>query len=369
MLKIEKRKKEYIDENGDKNENEYLVVNGIVDEDAFLLEGGTPVAHFSNEKVIDLVTKNSFVEVGEVLSNCSFGMEVWWWENYIDLDVYCNEYYGSKFPAVKINLQLENWEHWARPWSMSSLAKQIELTVAELKNGAIEYWQEAESILNGFGIIYYPSNGTLIIKSEIDYALAVLKEVVDATNKILLESIDNEAVLTYFQFPEEIKTTCKQYLIYFTQFIADMGILVDTELKEELNHTLFKIIPKDKDESLEKIREALNIYLNAPNDKEFQAQVSKQTDIAAKQWEANCYHLKSQLILASSVIQMKEATIETLQLSNYQYKQLLESHSSKKESEETEIIKGIVAVKKYEGKVFVIDLPEIFKRLKRVFNR
>ncbi len=50
----------------------------------------------------------------------------------------------------------------------------------------------------------------------------------------------------------------KQYLIYFTQFLADMGILADTELKEEVNHTLFKIIPKDKDESLDRVREALN---------------------------------------------------------------------------------------------------------------
>lgn len=158
-------------------------------------------------------------------------------------------------------------------------------------------------------------------------------------------------------------------MIYFTQFIADLGIFVDIEIKEELNHTLFKVIPKDKNESLEKIREALNIYLTAPSDQNFQVQLADQPDIAAKQWEANFYHLKSQPSLANSINQAKDATIETLQLSNYQYKQLLESHSRKKEFDEEELLKGIVSLKKFEGKGFSIDFAELFRRLKRRFRR
>ena len=53
--------------------------------------------------------------------------------------------------------------------------------------------------------------------------------------------------------------------------MADIGIEVDTEIKEEANQTLFKIIPKDKNEGLDKIREALYIYLNAPGAKDFQS--------------------------------------------------------------------------------------------------
>ncbi len=140
------------------------------------------------------------------------------------------------------------------------------------------------------------------------------------TKIAVFTSLDSEAVLTYFQFPEEMKTACKQYLLYFSQFLADIGISAKTELKEELNHTLFKVILVDKNESLDKIREALNIYLNAPAENDIQTQISNQKDIAVQQWEANIYHLKSQLVLAQSVIQAKNATIETLQLSNYQYK-------------------------------------------------
>ncbi len=253
---------------------------------------------------------------------------------------------------------------------MSSVAKQFGMNVNDLANENIKYWQvDDETMLNGFGVEYFPSDDESIIDTELSNILRIIATLTDKTNKELLTAIDSEAVLTYFQFPDEIKTACKQYLLYFTQFIADMGIVVDSEIKEELNHTLFKIVPKNKEESLDRIRETLHIYLNAPNDKNFQVQAANQNDIAVRQWEANIYHLKSQLSLATSIIQAKESTIEMLQLSNYQYKQLLESHSAKKESDNEEIIEGIVTVGKYEGKGFSIDFAEILRRLMRTIKK
>jgi hypothetical protein len=369
MLSIEYKKKKVGKDKDSKSDKEYVIINGIPDEDSFFSLIESPSAHFYNEGVIDILTSHSFNEVGAILAKFGYGIEVEWWDNSISIDFICGKYFDKPFPCIQINLQLQEWEHWAKPWSMSSLAKQFEININELANEKIKYWQDDEdSILNGFGIEYFPIKGSLKIESECETILEIVEALVDKTNKSLLTSIDSEAVLTYFQFPEDIKTACKQYLVYFTQFIADMGIVVDTELKEELNHTLFKIIPKDKNESLERIREALNIYLNAPSDPSFQVQVSNQTDIAAKQWEANVYHLNSQLALAKSIIQAKESAIEMLQLSNYQYRQLLESHSGKKVHDEEELIKGIVAVKKYEGKGFSIDLAEIFRRLKRIMK-
>lgn len=370
MLTIEIKKRELPDGADTIKDTEYVIVNGIPDEESFYLSLGVPTAHFYDDRVIAIITSNTFSEVGKSLSKFGYDIDADWWENYLDIAVICSEYYGSKIPSIKINLQLQEWEHWAKPWSMSSLAKEIEINIKNLNDNRIIYWQDdPDSMLNGFGVEYFPDSESLIISQEVAYLLDALEKVIDETNKSLLTSLDSESVFTYFQFPDEIKTACKQYLVYFTQFIADMGIVVDTELKEELNHTLFKVIPKDKDESLDKIREALNIYLNAPNDKNFQLQISNQTDVAAKQWEANFYHLKSQLSLASSIIQAKDSTIEMLQLSNYQYKQLLESHTVKKDAEKEDIIKGIVAVKKYEGKGFSIDFAEIFRRLKRTIKK
>jgi hypothetical protein len=369
MLTIEIKRKKYKDEENSTRIKEILVVNGIRDEDSHYI-GGHPSGHLYNDEVIDILTSHSFAEVGKSLKTFNYGVEVEWWDNSIDIDVYCGDYFNHTIPSIQLNMQLQEWEHWAKPWSMSSVAKEIESTINLLNNKKIKYWQDdPDSMLNGFGIEYFPESENLPIEGEVDYLLGVLKTVVENTTRSLATTIDSEVVLTYFQFPEEIKTACKQYLIYFTQFIADMGILVDTELKEELNHTLFKIIPQNKEESLHKIREALNIYLNAPNSKDFEISISTQNDIAAKQWEANTYHLKSQLALATSILQAKESTIEMLQLTNYQYKQLLESHTAKKDDDKEDLIKGIVSVKKFEGKGFSIDFAEIFRRLKRSIKR
>lgn len=191
-----------------------------------------------------------------------------------------------------------------------------------------------------------------------------IKETVES----LLISSNKDTLSTYFHFPQESKTACIQYLVYFAQFLADLGISVDAEIKEEINQTLFKVSPHNKNQSLEQIREALEIYLKIPGEQTFELEISSQTDIAARQFESNVYHLKSQLLLAQSVIQAKDATIEMLQLSNYQYKQHLEIHADK-ELEKEDVIKGIVAVKKYEGKGFSINLPEILRRLRRKFTK
>ncbi|MCC9134863.1 hypothetical protein ACFSKU_19830 [Pontibacter silvestris] len=368
MITIQYNKKT-IQEDERERTTTYLTINGVADEDSFYLAGDPPSAHFYNSEIINILTSHTFEEISKSFSKFTFPREVNWWDDSLDIKVYCNHYFKQEIPCTTIELRLNDWEHWAKPWSMSSLAKEFETNIARLGNERISYWQEDdETVLNGFGIEYKVPSSTALIRQEIDTLLPILKTIIDETNKRLLESLDSEVVLTYFQFPEEIKTACKQYLVYFTQFIADMGIKVDTELKEELNHTLFKIIPANKEESLERIKEALTIYLNAPNAHNFQAQISNQTDIAAKQWEANFYHLKSQLSLATSIIQAKDSTIEMLQLSNYQYKQLLESHSLKKESEEEEdVIPGIVSLNSYEGQGFKINLAEIFRRLKRGF--
>ena len=58
-----------------------------------------------------------------------------------------------------------------------------------------------------------------------------------------------------------------------------------------------------------------------------------------------------------------------LQLTNYQYKQLIESNNSSKIRGREQVIEGILDVGKYEGKELSIDIAEIFRRLKRKIGR
>ena len=71
-------------------------------------------------------------------------------------------------------------------------------------------------------------------------------------------------ILSVFNFPAEIKISCEQYLLYFAQFLQDLGINATSNLKEEAGKVLFSVTPTDDVEALDKIREALAVYLNLP---------------------------------------------------------------------------------------------------------
>src|ERR1700741_583578 len=252
MITVEKKKKSKKNES-DRDEY-YLAVNGIADRQSFVSDKGFDYAYLYNVEVIDILTSLSFNELGTYIPQINYSLDVDWWESWLTIEIVCIKGYEEKTPCINVNLQLQDWEHWSKPWSMSGLANQFKKNINELKNKKIKYWQEdKESILNGFGVKYLPSKDSLIIQTELDGLLNIIMEVAKKTEIDLISSVHEDSVLTYFQFPEEIKTACKQYLVYFTQFIADIGITVDTELKEELNYTLFKITPENKDESLGKI--------------------------------------------------------------------------------------------------------------------
>lgn len=368
-MNIEIKDKIVIEDDKKRTRN-YLVIDGIVDDDSYVSDDVAPhlYAKLYNEEAIEALKNYSIKEINLIFDSIGYDLDLESWDEWIRVDVK-NKDFIQKKPHIRFDLQLQDWEHWAKPWSIASVAEQIKFNVQAYTNQELEYWQDDDdSVLNGFGIDYYPSDLSLTLTQTFEIVLPIIIDIFNKTNKSLLTSLDQDAVLTYFQFPEELKTACKQYLVYFAQFIADLGIEVDSEIKDELNHILFKITPKDRTESLERIQKVLAIYLDAPNNTTFQNELSRENEIAAKQWEANIYHLKSQLALATSVIQAKEATIEMLQLSNYQYRQLIEDHSTK-QAEKEEVIEGVLAVDKLEGYGFSINLAEILRRLKRIVRR
>lgn len=76
---------------------------------------------------------------------------------------------------------------------------------------------------------------------------------------------DSNSLSILFDFPEELKITCEQYLLYFAQFLRDLGVNATPNIKEEAGKVLFSVTPTDNIEALDKIREALAVYLNLPS--------------------------------------------------------------------------------------------------------
>lgn len=79
-----------------------------------------------------------------------------------------------------------------------------------------------------------------------------------------LMALSPDSMRALFSFPEYIRIPCKQYLIYFVQFLQDLGISTVSNMQEESGRVLFSVTPVDSVEALNKIREALTIYLSLP---------------------------------------------------------------------------------------------------------
>ena len=67
-----------------------------------------------------------------------------------------------------------------------------------------------------------------------------------------------------FNFPKQYQSILKPYLLYFEEFLNDLCIETDVSIKTIGLDTILSVEPKNKDEALEKIADALKAYLCAP---------------------------------------------------------------------------------------------------------
>ena len=83
-------------------------------------------------------------------------------------------------------------------------------------------------------------------------------------------------------------------------------------------------------------------------------------------------------MLRDAIIQAKDATIQLQQVTIHKQQLLLADNvitqsvvdiTPRKTKDSEEFLDGAVALTKYEGKGFSVNLPEIYRRLRRLFQR
>jgi hypothetical protein len=279
--------------------------------------------------------------------------------------------YNDRSPLMEMELDFELSE-WNRPWSARQYADVFKDQCQKLLSEEFEYWQDdKEFILSGFGIIYYYKETDDALGEVVNVLQEKVKEVDAAVHSYLRSTVGQDSVTAVFSFPKETEIACRQYLTYFAQFLADLGIEADTEIKRDLNQTLFTVTPRSKEESLQKIRDALASFLQAPTAANFDSQLIPFSDsIPVAQWHANVMHLKSQLMLTTSILQAKDQSIrameQTITALNQQVR-YLDSRVATKADESEPIVQGVLSVTEIEGTGFKVHLPELLRRLKRRF--
>jgi hypothetical protein len=182
-------------------------------------------------------------------------------------------------------------------------------------------------------------------------------------------------VVSFDDFPREVRTYCEQYLLYFIQFLQDLGIEAIPELRHEAGQVLFTVTPTNQQEALEKIWAALKVYLYLPSNP---VSSSVSNEIAVKRLEYAVTGLQRELRLAEAELQAKNATIEAQQLTINVQKGLLSGeiviNSQREVTQKTtgedreEIFNGVAALTILKKSGVEINLAKIFRWLKEKFT-
>ncbi|PTX62652.1 hypothetical protein C8N46_10248 [Kordia periserrulae] len=257
-------------------------------------------------------------------------------------------------------------------------------SLSDLPITTIDFFKELSLSLSDYDLFRINTDQLISIKTIIDNGFLIdikkdvrlmyipglffkIKKYLKSSFFNTLTKIKRVNLSNTFTFPPEIQSSCEQYLIYFATFLKDIGINAETNIESKAHETLFTVIPKDGEEALDKIKEALHIYLSLPTSPEFESVASGFSDVGVQQLVSQVHFLKSQLALGKTMIQMKDATIEALQFTNFQQKEIIQSQQKEIENEE-EIAGGLVKVKEVDLKILKFNIPELLRRIKRKFK-
>ncbi len=233
---------------------------------------------------------------------------------------------NNKVASVKFDVYSDHLS-WTQPWTVVDhlllfhdkiASKNLEyidfpdwLSDDERKKDDKEFEFIMDIAVGGYSVVFKASEQyqDRYFTDLLDAFLPILESAHRECITELLLKIKGNSVVTHFNFPEEIKNSCEQYLLYFVKFLKDIGIDAIAEIQEKsAGDVLFSVTPKNEGQALSQIRDALEIYLNLPRNTSI-TPFGVHADLSIQQLVSNIYHLKSQLALAAATIQQKELLI------------------------------------------------------------
>ncbi len=269
--------------------------------------------------------------------------------------------------AVHSFIELELWNQIYTP---ASFIRDLKPTIARYPGIEITEIQSESFGLRLVFPIYNP-------KTKIGDSVRKIIGFLEASElKAITECSKEEngkSLATYFSFPEDVKTACEQYLLYFGSFLRDVGINASVEIKEEADRVLFAVTPADSHEALDRIRQVLDLYLGLPT-VTFETTDEKEYRLETQRLDAQVMFYKSQLMLAKATIEQKDAAIGLLKDRVVLQGQMIEGRllpepRQKEQPEKEENLGGAIEIKKYEGKGFNVNLPKLFRDVRDFFKK
>lgn len=268
---------------------------------------------------------------------------------------------------------------WNRPYSFLDYCDEFSKLAKTEYGISTSFDQYSSDFAESLTMQFLSRSADEPIEQYLSPALEIIRKVHQDTEKILTLKIDEKSVIASFpDFPKEVRAYCEQYLMYFVQFLQDLGVDASSDIKHEAGQVLFTVTPKNEHEALDKIRTALEIYLYLPSSP---IKNEPTSEIAIQRLESQVLRFQSDLKLATAELQAKNATIEAQQLIINVQKALLQGEifappmkdigpARKEEGGEDreEFLGGMVALTTYKDKGVEVSWAKLFRHLRDWFK-
>jgi hypothetical protein len=143
-------------------------------------------------------------------------------------------------------------EDWANPYTISEYENAVSALIEESNEftDSVDLWnielesdddhdEDRSGTLWTFSFVTSVRSPKNFIADEIDYWTKRFQEVNETAVRRILKN-RKDALVTFFDFPPFLQSACEQYLVYFIQFLEDLGIQADSELKREAGYLMFR---------------------------------------------------------------------------------------------------------------------------------
>lgn len=271
----------------------------------------------------------------------------------------------------------QEYDQWKQPFTVDEFFSAIERVTNSFDAMGVEISADSHEKLLSFHFAL--ADPAARLSEELKHHLPVVREILDRALDEVHSTIPPDSLVAYFRFPVGIQAACTQYLAYFTQFLQDLGVDATADIKQEAHRVLFTVTPSSSEEALHRVREALIAYLTLPSVRDSIRGPSEGTDISTMQLMATIDHLRSQLEFSRVAISAKDMALQSLELTNFLTLGMLRGSGMyaqvsapkvQEESADAEPLMGkVVSVTKLRFKGLQIDLPEILRKLKRVWRK
>lgn len=218
--------------------------------------------------------------------------------------------------TVKVSMVIPfYYKDWNKPWNLNHFLKEME---KEFNGRYVQTAQAEFEIGDGSHpdcnmVLTFVGIDNKTVESWIIESLMAIKDVFDSTEVICAVQDEDAPLKAVFSFPQHLEKACEQYLIYFGEFLTDLGISADVQLREVGKNILFSVSPDDKEEALKRVKSALAIYLKLPNVyEESKSEFAMDVDPIIQRHIANIEHLRSQLRLSEAVVRLQASEITSI---------------------------------------------------------